>query len=62
MALSCMACTRNAHAAKRARELAESALDNMIECDVTPNQRDIRKRRLVKGQSIVRDARKDRGQ
>ncbi len=50
---------KSARATKRAREMAEDVVVELIGRDVTPSDRATRTRRLVKGPSMARDVRKD---
>lgn len=47
-------------AAARAAELAAKAIDKRIDPAAPPEEREVRKRKLIQGPSVFRDARKDR--
>jgi hypothetical protein len=46
--------------AARAAELAAKTIDNHIDPKAPPEEREVRKRKLIQGPSVFRDARKDR--
>jgi hypothetical protein len=46
--------------AARAAELAAKTIDKHIDPKAPPVEREVRKRKLVEGPSVFRDARKDR--
>ena len=52
---------RSAKSAQRAAELASKVIDERIEADAPSEEREARKRRLLKGPSAFRDVRKDGG-
>jgi hypothetical protein len=49
----------SAKAAARAAELAAKVIDRHIDSKTPTEERDVRKRRLLKGPSVFRDSRKD---
>jgi hypothetical protein len=46
--------------AARAAELAAKTIDKHLDPDAHPEEREVRKRKLVEGPSVFRDARRDR--
>ena len=47
-------------AAARAAELAAKAIDGRIDPSAPPEEREVRKRKLIEGPSVFRDTRRDR--
>ena len=52
--------TSGARSGARAAELAKGVIDSRMPADATPDERQTRKERLLKGPSTFRDVRKDR--